>query len=389
MTIRRAERLEKVPPYLAIEIDRKKRDLIAAGVDVIDFGVGDPDRPTPEFVVRAMERAIRDPKNHTYALAVGVREYRQAAADSLARRFDVRVDPVKELVPLIGSKDAVAHLPLAFVNPGDSVLVPDPGYPTYVSGSVLAGGVPYPMRLTEANDWLPRFDEIPEQIARSARILYLNYPNNPTGAVAPLSLFEEAVAFARRYGILLVHDAAYIDNYFDEPAPSVLQVPGAMDCAIELHSLSKSFNMTGWRIGFAAGCGPAIQALAALKTHLDSGPFKAIQWAACEALRDTGGEHMRSMHELYRRRRDVLVDGLNGLGLSVRPPRGAFYVWAHCPAGADSLPFTHRLLDEAAVMVFPGLGFGAGGEGYFRMGLTVEEPRIREALERMRKVLGS
>lgn len=387
MSIRRAERLERIPPYLAFEIDREKREAIAAGVDVIDLGVGDPDQPTPAFVVEAMGRAIRDAKNHTYSLGAGVREYRQAAADSVARRFGVRLDPMTELMPLIGAKDAIAHLPLAFVDPGDNVLVPDPGYPAYVSGCILAGGVAYAMPLTGANDWLPRLDEIPDDVARAARILYLNYPNNPTGAVAPLSFFEEVVAFAHKRGILLVHDAPYIDNYFDEPAPSVLQAAGAMECAIELHSLSKSFNMTGWRIGFAVGNADAIRELAFVKSNVDSGPFKAVQRAACEALRDTSGEHTEAMRNLYRRRRDVLVSGLEEMGLSVTRPRGAFYVWVRCPEGVDSLPFCRQLLAEAGVTVCPGAGFGAAGEGYFRMGLTVHENRIREAVERIRKVL--
>ncbi|UCG17850.1 MAG: LL-diaminopimelate aminotransferase [Phycisphaerales bacterium] len=385
--MRRAERLERIPPYLAFEIDRQKREAIAAGVDVIDLGVGDPDQPTPAFVVEAMERSIRDPKNHTYSLGAGVREYRQAAADSVARRFGVRLDPVTELTPLIGAKDAIAHLPLAFVDPGDNVLVPDPGYPAYVSGCILAGGVAYAMPLDGANDWLPRLDEIPDDVARAARILYLNYPNNPTGAVAPLAFLEEAVAFARKHGILLVHDAPYIDNYFDEPAPSVLQAAGAMECAIELHSLSKSFNMTGWRIGFAVGNPDAIRGLAFVKSNVDSGPFKAVQWAACEALRDTSGEHTEAMRNLYRRRRDVLVCGLEEIGLGVTRPRGAFYVWVRCPEGVDSLPFCERLLSGAGVTVCPGVGFGAAGEGYFRISLTVPEDRLREAVERMRKVL--
>ncbi len=387
MILRRADRLERIPPYLAFEIDQRKRKAIADGVDVIDFGVGDPDRPTPDFVIDSMARAIRDPANHTYSLGAGVAEFRRAAADSVERRFGARFDPVTELVPLIGSKDAIAHLPLGFVNPGDVVLVPDPGYPAYERGCILAGGRPHMMVLSEANGWLPRLEDIPREVVRKARILYLNYPNNPTGAVAPLAFFEQAVAFAREHDILLVHDAPYIDNYFDAPAPSVFQVPDARDCAIELHSLSKSFNMTGWRIGFAVGNADALKVLAFVKSNVDSGPFKAVQWAAADALRDATGQHIQAMNDLYRRRRDLLVGGLRELGLDVKPPRGAFYVWAPCPAGQDSLTFASRALQEAAVTVFPGVGFGAAGEGYFRMGLTVPEPRIREALDRMKKVI--
>lgn len=385
--MRQSDRLSRIPPYLAFEIDRKKREAIAAGVDVIDLGVGDPDRPTPDFVVEAMTRAIRDPRNHTYALGAGVREFRQAAVDSMARRFGVQLDPMKELVPLIGSKDAIAHLPLAFVNPGEHVLIPDPGYPAYISGCILAGGVPWPMPMSEETGWLPCLREIPSAVADSARILYLNYPNNPTGAVATLSFFREAVAFAREHDILLVHDAAYIDTWFDEPAPSVFQVPEARQCAIELHSLSKSHNMTGWRIGFAVGKAEAIRHLAFVKSNVDSGPFKAIQWAAAEALAETDGTSTRAMNDLYRRRRDLLVAGLATLGVKAGPPRGAFYVWARCPDGVDSLTFANRMLEQAAVTVIPGVGFGAAGEGWFRMGLTVSEDRLREAVERMRKVL--
>jgi LL-diaminopimelate aminotransferase len=387
MSFERADRLQRIPPYLAFEIDQKKRKAIAAGIDVIDFGVGDPDQPTPGFVIDAMDRAVRDPANHTYSLGAGVPEFRRAAVESVARRFGAAFDPVTELLPLIGSKDAIAHLPLAFVNPGDVVLVPDPGYPAYERGCILAGGEPVPMPLRKETGWLPRFADIPAAAAAKARILYLNYPNNPTGAVAPLSLFEEAVAFARAHDILLVHDAPYIDNYFAEPAPSVFQVAGARDCAIELHSLSKSFNMTGWRIGFAVGNADAIKVLGFVKSNVDSGPFKAIQWAAAEALADTTGDHIGTMNELYRRRRDLVVQGLREMGFDVEPPHGAFYVWAPCPSGEASLPFANRMLEQAAVTVFPGVGFGAAGEGYFRMGLTVPEPRIIEALARMKKVI--
>ena len=305
----------------------------------------------------------------------------------MARRFGVQLDPVKELVPLIGSKDAIAHLPLAFVNPGEHVLVPDPGYPAYASGTILAGGVPWPMVMSEETGWLPRLEDIPPAVADSARILYLNYPNNPTGAVATPAFFREAVAFARKHDILLVHDAAYIDTWFDEPAPSILQVPDARECAIELHSLSKSYNMTGWRIGFAVGNAEALRHLALVKSNVDSGPFKAIQWAGSEALSEADGKSTRAMNELYRRRRDLLVTGLTALGVRFNPPRGAFYIWARCPGGVDSLTFANRMLEQAAITVIPGVGFGAGGEGWFRMGLTVPERRLDEALERMRRVL--
>jgi LL-diaminopimelate aminotransferase len=379
--------VQNLPVYLAFEVNRKKRELINAGVDVIDFGVGTPDQPTPEFVVDAMAEAIRDPQNHRYALAVGVPEFREAAARSMAERFGVKLDPDSEILTLIGAKDAIGHLPLAFVDPGDVVLVPDPGYPAYTSGCILAGGRPVPMPLVEEDGWLPRLRDIPADARRDARILYLNYPNNPTGGVATRAFFAEAVRFAREHEIVLVHDAPYIDFSFADPAPSILETPGAMDVAIEVHSLSKNFNMTGWRIGFAAGNAAALSALGVVKSNVDAGPFKAIQWAACHALRQSRGEHVTAMRDRYRRRRDALVTGLESLGIKATPPRGAFYLWAPCPAGINSLAFAGQMLDKAAVTVLPGVAFGASGDAYFRMSLTVPEQRIGEAIERMNKAL--
>jgi LL-diaminopimelate aminotransferase len=387
MPVRRAERLDQIPPYIAFEIDRQKREAIAGGADVIDLGVGDPDGATPSFVVDAMAQAIRDPANHKYSLGAGVPEYRQAAADWFARRFGLTFDPQRELLPLIGSKDAIGHLALALVNPGEHVLTPDPGYPAYAGATVLAGGVPYAMPLTERDGWLPRFNDIPPHVCASARMMYLNYPNNPTGAVATLDFFERAVAFARRHNILLVHDAAYCELCFEEPSPSVMQVPDAKEVAIELHSLSKSHNMTGWRIGFAVGNAEALAALAFVKSQVDSGPFRAVQWAAVKALRDTTGEHLRALVDSYRRRRDLAVEGLSALGLHVTPPQGAFYLWALCPDGSDSVTFCQKTLAEAHVVLIPGVAFGSAGEGYFRMTLSASLDRIREALNRMKRLV--
>lgn len=387
MPVRRATRLDQIPPYIAFEIDRQKREAIARGADVIDFGVGDPDAATPPFVVDAMAEAIRDPGNHKYALGAGVPEYRQAAADWFARRFGVTFDPRRELLPLIGSKDAIGHLALALVNPGEPVLIPDPGYPAYAGGTILAGGVPHAMPLTDSAGWLPRFDDIPPDVCASARMMYLNYPNNPTGAVATLDFFDQAVAFARRHDVLLVHDAPYCEICFDEPAPSVMQIPGAKEVAIELHSLSKSHNMTGWRIGFAVGNPEALAALAFVKSQVDSGPFRAVQWAAAAALRDTPDGHRQALVDTYRRRRDVAVEGLNAIGLKVTPPKGAFYLWGRCPNGVDSMTFCRKMSAEAHVVLIPGVAFGAAGEGYFRMTLSVGRDRIREALNRMKRLV--
>ena len=386
MTQWRANRLGELPPYLFAEIDRKKREAIASGKDVIDLGVGDPDTPTPKFVVDRMAKAIRDPANHTYPFGVGVPEFRQATAEFLQRRFGLKIDPQHELLVLIGSKEGLAHLPLAVVNPGETVLIPQPAYPAYQAATIFAGARPYHLNLSADRGWLPDLDAIPPDVCAAAKLMYLNYPNNPTGAYAPLSFFEDAVAFARRHDILIAQDAPYSELYYNEAPPSILQVPGAADVAIEFHSLSKTFNMTGWRLGFAVGNASALASLARLKSNVDSGQFSAIQWAGHEAISHPDHVEVRAMLDVYRTRRDMVIEGLRAIGLDATPPPATFYVWTPCPEGYSSMDFATRLLEQAAVVVVPGVGFGQPGEGYFRISLTVPTERLREAIDRMAKV---
>ncbi|MBI4719514.1 MAG: LL-diaminopimelate aminotransferase [Planctomycetes bacterium] len=381
-----ADRLSNLPPYLFAEIDRKKRAARAAGRDIIDFGVGDPDQPTLTFIVDRMAEAIRDPANHPYALGAGMLTFRQAAAEFYARRFSVALDPDREILALVGSKEGLGHLPTAVVNPGETVLVPDPGYPVYTAGALFAGGVPYAMPLREQTGWLPVLADIPRDVRRGARLMYLNYPNNPTAACAPLSFFEEAVAFAREHHLLIAQDAPYSELYYGDRPCSIMQVAGAKEVAVEFHSLSKTFNMTGWRVGFAVGNADALAALARVKNNLDSGVFQAVQHAAVTALRRADGPEVREQVSLYHRRRDALVAGLRGAGWSVTPPPATFFVWAKCPNGLDSMTVASRALDEADVVLIPGAGFGACGEGYVRLALTVSEERIREAAGRLARI---
>jgi LL-diaminopimelate aminotransferase len=386
MSFVRAQRLDALPPYLFIEIDRKRREAVAAGKDVINLGVGDPDRPTPNFIIKKMQQACAEPKNHRYPFDEGVPEFRQEAAAWFKRRFGVGLDWQTETVTLIGSKEGIGHFPVAAVNPGDYVLVPQPGYPVYQSATILAGGIPFIMDLKEENGWLPDLDAIPPDVRKRAAFMFLNYPNNPTAAVAPRSFFEKAVAFAKANNIFIAQDAAYSEVYFGERPMSILEVPGAKDVAIEFHSLSKTFNMTGWRLAFAAGNPDAIAALAKVKANMDSGQFNAIQWAGLEAIHNIDHVEIKALLDIYRDRRDVLCGALQGIGIRVRKPDATFYVWAKCPDGFDSMSFAERLLDEVAVVVIPGGGFGKAGEGYFRCSLTIDTARIREAADRIAKV---
>jgi len=386
MTTWRAERLNHLPPYLFVEIDRKKKEALAAGRDVIDFGVGDPDQPTPAFIVERMAQAIRKPANHRYSFGTGTPEFRNAVAAFFERRFGVRLDPQSEVLALLGSKEGLLHLPTGVLNPGETALIPDPGYPVYIAGTLFAGGKCHMMALSEANGWLPDLDAIPADVLRGAKLLYLNYPNNPTAAVASLSFFEKAVLFARRHKLLVVQDAAYSEVYFDDPPPSILQVPGAKEVAIELHSLSKTFNMTGWRVAFAVGNADALASLAKVKNNADSGIFGAVQEAGIEALNGVSRPEIKQQFDSYRRRRDILVGGLREAGWSVAVPKATFYVWARCPKGLDSMTTSSRMLAEANVVVIPGLGFGPHGEGYVRFALTVDESRTAEAGKRIAQI---
>lgn len=380
----RSDRLSQLPAYLFAEIDRRKRDAIAAGRDIIDFGVGDPDQPTPAFIVDRMAEAIRDPANHVYSFGTGMLAFREAAARYFDKRFDVRLDPATEVVGLLGSKEGIGHLPVGVLNPGQLALVPEPGYPVYVNGTIFAGGSCHTMPLTEENGWLPDLKAVPTEIRQRAKILWLNYPNNPTGAIAPRSFLEEVVAFARENDILVAQDAPYCDLYFGEDRPlSILQIPGAKDVAIEFHSLSKTFNMTGWRIAFAVGNREALASLARVKSNLDSGIFQAIQVAAMAALDGFDRPEIRDLRAMYTRRRDVLVAGLREAGWPVTTPRATIYVWAKLPPGVDSQSAARRLLDEADIVVIPGAGLGATGEGFVRFSLVRSEERIREAVKRI------
>jgi LL-diaminopimelate aminotransferase len=381
--IKKAQRIRQLPPYLFAEIDRLKREVAARGVDLINLGIGDPDTPTPPHVVERLRAAARDPANHRYPDYEGLLAYRQAAAGWIERRCGVRIDPATEVVSLIGSKEGIANMAVAFVDPGDIVLVPDPGYPVYHVGTAFNGGTTYRLPLRRENGFLPDLAAIPQEVARRAKLLWLNYPNNPTAAVAPRAFFADAIRFAERHGIIICHDAAYAEIYFGERPPSILEVPGGREVAIEFHSLSKTFNMTGWRIGFAAGHPELVAGLGKVKTNVDSGVFQAIQEAAIAALTgDTAVvDRLRAM---YRERRDVLVGGLPGVGLPCDPPAGTFYVWVPVPRGLTAAGLAARCLGEAGVVVTPGTGFGEAGEGYIRLTLCSPSERLREAVERLR-----
>jgi LL-diaminopimelate aminotransferase len=386
MAFEKTARLKALPPYLFIEIDKKKRALMAAGKDVINLGVGDPDLPTHKFIIDEMAKAIYDPKNHRYPFDEGVPAFRAAASAFMKKRFGVEVDMDKEVLTTIGSKDGIAHLPLAVVNPGDVVLVPQPGYPVYNSGALFAGGVPHVMPLLEKNDFLPDLDAIPEDVRRKAKLIWLNYPNNPTAATAPRAFYEKAVAMARQYGWVIANDLAYGEVYFEEAPRSILEIPGAKEVAIEFHSLSKSFNMTGWRIGWAAGNAAIVGALAQVKGNADSGQFNAIQVAGATALQNYEHADVKKQMAIYRERRDALHSGLTALGWNFRKPTAGFFCWANTPKGLPSMELCSRLIEEAHVVTVPGGGFGPAGEGYLRMALTVDVSRIKEAVERIGKL---
>ena len=384
-----AERIEKLPPYLFVEISRKIAEKRAQGVDVISFGIGDPDIPTPPHVIDALVEAARDPASHRYPETEGLPEFRRAVAEWYERRFGLSFDPQREVLSLIGSKDGIGHVALCFIDPGDLALVPDPAYPVYAVGTLFAGGEPYYLPLREENGFLPDLDAVPADVARRAKLIWLNYPNNPTGAVAGLDFFERAVAFARRHDLAVCHDGPYSEVAFDGYRPvSFLQAAGAREVGVEFHSLSKTYNMTGWRIGMAVGNAAMIDALMRVKSNLDSGVPQAIQRMAIAALegpQDCIEEH----NAVYQRRRDRLVEALRALGLSVQPPRASLYVWARVPQGYTSMKFATRLLDDVGVVVTPGVGYGAAGEGYVRLSLTIPDARLEEGLRRLKGWRGS
>jgi len=379
-------RIKDLPPYLFAELDRKKEEVRARGVDIIDLGVGDPDRPTPKHIVDRMKRETAVPANHQYPSYEGLLSFRSAAADWYRRRFGVSLDPSSEVVTLIGSKEGIAHFPLAFVNPGDRVLVPDPGYPVYHIATMFAGGRSHFMPLLRENGFLPDLDRVPRPVLAKAKILFLNYPNNPTSAVADRRFYRKVLGFAEEHDLIVAHDVAYTEIYFDAKKPmSILELPGAKKRCIEFHSLSKTYNMTGWRIGFAVGNPELVAGIGKVKTNVDSGVFQAVQGAGIEALA-SGDEITDAIRRTYRERRDILVPGLRALGLDPVEPRATFYVWIPVPKGYTSASFCSHLLEEAGIVTTPGNGFGKSGEGYIRIALTKEKGRIREALSRMQKV---
>jgi LL-diaminopimelate aminotransferase len=385
----RSQRLRGLPPYLFVEIDRQKRARIEAGADVIDLGVGDPDRPTPRHIIEEMQRAAADQTWHRYAPSVGTMAFREAAARFMKKRFGVEADPKRHICQCIGSKEGIAHLPLAVVNPGDVVLAPIPGYPVYVSGGVFAGAEVSEVELTAGDGWLPRFDRIDPAVADRAKLMWANYPNNPTAACTDVDFFESFVKFTQKRGIIACSDHAYSEVYFDEAPPSMWQAPSASlddTAGIEFHSLSKTFNMTGWRCAFAIGRPDIISALAAVKGNCDSGQFGAIQAAGAMALDKYDHPDVAAMREVYRERRDTIVPLLREIGAEVDPPKAGFFVWGRCPGGMDSMTFASRALEQCDVVLVPGAGFGRTAKSFFRIALTVEVERLKEAGERLRKV---
>jgi LL-diaminopimelate aminotransferase len=371
---------------LFAEIDRRKRAALARGVDLIDLGIGDPDIPTPSAIVEKMIECSTKPANHRYPSSSGMPEFRQAVADWYARRFNVKLDPATEVVSLIGSKEGIGNIAVAFVDPGDIVLVASPCYPVYHIGTSFNGGRNHFLPLKKENRFLPDLDSIPAEIARAAKLLWINYPNNPTAAVADKSFFQKVVQFAERHNVIVCHDAAYTEMGYDGYRPmSFLEVDGARDVGIEFHSLSKTFNMTGWRIGMAVGNAEVIAGLAQAKSNLDSGIFQAVQEAGIEALR-LGEQIVEPSRRIYQERRNILVDGLQAIGLECERPKATFYVWVSAPGGLSSAEFTAKLLEEAAVVTTPGNGFGEAGEGYVRFTVCVDKERLKEVAERIQQV---
>src|SRR5580693_7107955 len=386
--MRPSERLSRIPPYLFAELERKIAAKRAAGVDVISLGIGDPDRPTPPLIVEAMQEAVSEPQTHQYPSNRGREDFRGAVRDFYERRFDVTLDPEREIIPAIGAKEAIFNLNLAFLDPGDYALAADPGYPVYTGGPWLAGAEPVLMALEPELGFVPDLGAIDEDVARRAKLMYLNYPNNPTGALAPDGFFERVVEFARAYEILVVHDNSYSEIAFDGyKPPSFLQTPGAKDVGIEVFSLSKGYNMTGWRCAVLVGNGEAIAHYWHLKSNIDSGNFEAVQLAGAAALAPEVDDYKREMNAVYQRRRDLVCEALAQAGVEVTPPKGTIYIWAPIPAGFESsAAYCEHVLEQAAVVISPGGAYGASGEGYFRISLTTPDERLLEAVERIRQL---
>jgi LL-diaminopimelate aminotransferase len=382
-----SRRMDDLAPYLFAEMERKINEKRNSGVDVISLGIGDPDLPTPAYIVEEMQRQVADAANHRYPSNWGLREFAEAAASFYQRRFGVELDAKKEFFPLLGSKEGLAHICLALLDPGDLALVPDPGYPVYAGGSIIVGAEVRYLNLAPESGFLPDLDMVPEEEARRAKVLFLGYPNNPTAAVVQDGFFEKVVAFAKKYDVAVVHDNAYSELTYDGyVAPSFLSTPGAKDVGVELFSFSKPFNMTGWRIGFAVGNHEILAHLWRLKTNMDSGMFDALQRTAAFILSGPW-DSVRDMCEVYTRRRDLLAEALVSVGMQVPKPRGTVYMWVPVPEGYTSASFSEHVLDQAGVVVTPGTGYGPAGEGFVRLSLTTPDVRIAEAVERIERSL--
>ena len=384
--IQYSNRLKRLPPYLFMEIDKKRKALEEKGVHIINLGVGDPDKPTPQHIIDSMKEAIENPKTHKYPFGAGLMEFRNAISNWYKSRFGVKLDPKTQIHALIGSKEGLGHIPLAFINPGDVVLVPEPGYPVYKGSTILAEGEPYFMPLLEKNGFLPDLSIVPKEVVSRTRLMFINYPNNPTAATATEDFFREVIKWASKNKVIVVHDAAYSEMYFGDKKPlSFLHVDGAIDVGIELHSLSKTYNMTGWRIGWACGNRDILKGLAAVKDNCDSGVFSAVQMAGVSAL--TGDQKcVEEMRTMYRKRRDTFMVGLKKLGWHIVSCEATFYIWAKAPKNYTSQDAVSKILEEARVISTPGAGFGPSGEGYVRFALTVDNTRLKEACQRMSKI---
>ncbi|NQE46716.1 LL-diaminopimelate aminotransferase [ANME-1 cluster archaeon GoMg2] len=381
-----AKGISSLPPYLFAGIDKRKEEARKKGVDVIDLGIGDPDLPTPPHIVEALCHAAKDPSNHRYPSYEGLLSFREAVATWYKQRKHVNLDADDEVLTLIGSKEGLAHSVFAFLNPGDIALVPDPAYPVYNNATVLAGSTPYSVPLTEEHDFKPDLESIDKEIARKAKIMFLNYPNNPTAATVEKNFFKEVVDFAHENDIIILHDNPYSELTFDGyEAPSFLAVKGAKEVGIEFNSLSKTYNMTGWRIGYAVGNSEILEGLRIVKTNIDSGAFQAVQIAGIVALTDSQDSVKRNM-EIYRERRDIAVTGLRAAGVEVKTPKATFYLWAKVPSGFSSIQFSMFLLERTGVVVTPGLGFGKHGEGFFRLAFCISGERLKEACERIKRL---
>lgn len=385
----KAKRIKELPPYLFARIEKKIAEKKEQGVDIISLGIGDPDRPTPKIIIDKLAETAQNPANHQYPSSAGMLSFRKAVAEYYKKRHNVQLDPANEVVSLIGSKEGIGHISLCYVDPGDINLVPEPGYPVYGIGTLLAGGTSYIMPLMEENNFLPDLDKIPAEVADKAKLMFINYPNNPTGAVADINFFNKVVAFAKKHNIIVCHDAAYTEVYYDDKDKpiSFLEAEGAMDVGIEFGSLSKPFNMTGWRIGYAAGRQDVIDALATIKSNIDSGVFQAVQEAAITGL-ENADTLIRENQVVYQERRDEAVSALKELGWEIEAPRGSFYIWAKTPKGYTSSAFAEEILEKTGVIITPGLGYGQAGEGYFRISLTVDKTRMKEAFQRIKDAFG-